>query len=395
MSNPKHPTNMRYSLIFLAVLFLLPISAKDKKQIEGNSPYDYKFSYIKEQHLLSGDSGLTIVTLNLEWPEVLNHYTSENLQLFLCQHLFSNNETSLGKGLSAFLNSRGKEISRIPDNPGKINYISIDLEGIAWEKDRYISYKYSVYRRNSDSLNLSQKDFHLFTHDIAMDKIYMTPNLIRNIYKSPGSVYHDILVSMVLAVMGPNDEFLIDEIPGESCMVPEGLAMALKDVKEVDDHYKIVVIPRHLIKSVVFKDAWKMLGQKTEKRKLSTVTDMEVVYDSDPVTGVDTTHIYKVVDTKPEYMEGMEGIIEYMSKNVKYPQYESILGVQGKVVVQFVVERDGSVSHPVVLEPVTPGLAQEAVRLVLSMPKWKPATKNGVPVRTLCHLPISFRQQPN
>ena len=292
MSNPKHPTNMRYSLIFLAVLFLLPISAKDKKQIEGNSPYDYKFSYIKEQHLLSGDSGLTIVTLNLEWPEVLNHYTSENLQLFLCQHLFSNNETSLGKGLSAFLNSRGKEISRMPDNPGKINYISIDLEGIAWEKDRYISYKYSVYKRNSDSLNLSQNDFHLFTHDIAMDKIYMTPNLIKHSY-NPGSAYHEILLTMVLTNMGPDDEFLIDEIPGESCLVPGGMALALKDVNEMDDHYKIVVIPRHQIKGMVYQDAWKMLGRKIEKRKLSTVVEMDAVYDSDqqcPSCGTGSEH---------------------------------------------------------------------------------------------------------
>ena len=82
-----------------------------------------------------------------------------------------------------------------------------------------------------------------------------------------------------------------------------------------------------------------------------------------------------------------------MQKNIKYPSISQENGVQGRVIVQFVVNRDGSIVDPVVLRSVDPYLDKEALRVVSAMPKWKPGEQRGKTVRVKFTLPIQFRLQ--
>jgi outer membrane transport energization protein TonB (TC 2.C.1.1.1) len=118
------------------------------------------------------------------------------------------------------------------------------------------------------------------------------------------------------------------------------------------------------------------------------VTSQQIV---SPANLVDTTLVYDVVDEMPEFNGGIKDIAEFLTRVVKYPEYEEQMGVQGRVVVSFIVERDGSVSTPSVISPVSPGLDRESVNAVMSMPKWKPGKHNGVSVRTRMNVPVSFR----
>ena len=86
-------------------------------------------------------------------------------------------------------------------------------------------------------------------------------------------------------------------------------------------------------------------------------------------------------------------MLRYMVNNVRYPSFEEMLQIGGRVVVQFIVEKDGSISSPSVLMPVSPGLDREAIRFVTQMPTWKPGQLNGQPVRVLVNLPITFKMQ--
>ena len=79
-----------------------------------------------------------------------------------------------------------------------------------------------------------------------------------------------------------------------------------------------------------------------------------------------------------------------MAAHAKYPVYEEYSNITGKVVLQFVVEADGRISHVSSVRPVSPGLASEAVRVLRDTPQWKPATIKGVPVRSLCSVTINF-----
>ena len=100
---------------------------------------------------------------------------------------------------------------------------------------------------------------------------------------------------------------------------------------------------------------------------------------------------FDVVEQMPEFPGGQEAMMKYLSESVKYPKEASKDGVQGRVVVQFVVEKDGSISEVEVVKKVNEHLDAEAVRVVNAMPKWKPGKQKGENVRVKYTLPISFR----
>lgn len=102
-------------------------------------------------------------------------------------------------------------------------------------------------------------------------------------------------------------------------------------------------------------------------------------------------NIYEKVDDLPQFPEGSAQ--RWVAKNVRYPMIAQENNIQGKVFVQFVVEKDGSVSNVKVAKSVDPSLDKEAIRMVKAMPKWEPAKLRGKPVRVSCTIPIGFSLQ--
>ena len=104
--------------------------------------------------------------------------------------------------------------------------------------------------------------------------------------------------------------------------------------------------------------------------------------------------IFEVVEQMPEYPNGgMAGLMQFLSKNIKYPTIAQENGTQGRVTVQFVVNKDGSIVDAKVLRGVDPYLDKEAVRVIMGMPKWKPGMQRGKPVRVKYTVPVMFRLQ--
>ena len=103
--------------------------------------------------------------------------------------------------------------------------------------------------------------------------------------------------------------------------------------------------------------------------------------------------IYDGVETMPEYPGGVSAMMSFIGKNLVYPEVSQENGIQGRVVVQFVINVDGTVSDIKVVKSVDPYLDKEAIRVVGSMPKWKPGTQEGKPVRVKYTVPINFRLQ--
>ena len=104
-----------------------------------------------------------------------------------------------------------------------------------------------------------------------------------------------------------------------------------------------------------------------------------------------TDEVFKVVEVDPEFPGGVEALYKYLAENIKYPEQAKKDGVQGRVFVRFVVEADGTVAEAEVLRGIGGGCDEEALRVVNAMPKWKPGTVDGKPVRTQYNLPITFR----
>ena len=108
----------------------------------------------------------------------------------------------------------------------------------------------------------------------------------------------------------------------------------------------------------------------------------------------DEQTIFEVVEQMPEFPNGgMAGLMQYLSKNIKYPTIAQENGTQGRVTVQFVVNRDGRIVDAKVLRGVDPYLDKEAIRVISSMPKWKPGMQRGKAVRVKYTVPVMFRLQ--
>ena len=105
----------------------------------------------------------------------------------------------------------------------------------------------------------------------------------------------------------------------------------------------------------------------------------------------DPNKAYDMVDEMPQFPGGPYALFEFHSKNIQYPKEAEDANLQGRVIVSFVVEKDGSVSNAKVVRPIDPLLDAEALRVVNSMPKWIPGKQNGEAFRVKYTIPVTFR----
>ena len=100
---------------------------------------------------------------------------------------------------------------------------------------------------------------------------------------------------------------------------------------------------------------------------------------------------FQVVEDMPEFPGGEAALLKYLRDHIKYPRICQENNIQGRVIVSFVVEKDGSVSTPEVMKSVNPSLDKEAVRVISSLPKFKPGKQRGKPVRVKYTVPVAFK----
>ena len=146
--------------------------------------------------------------------------------------------------------------------------------------------------------------------------------------------------------------------------VPTGNLIVIGTYRHNSSTYPVVKIPKQEIKEVT----------PTKNSKISK-----------------SKKIYDVVDEMPVFPGGQGALLEYLASHVKYPVVSQENHVQGRVIVSFVVECDGSIADVRVERSVDPSLDREAIRVVSSMPRWSPGKLNGYIVRVKYSVPVSFR----
>lgn len=119
------------------------------------------------------------------------------------------------------------------------------------------------------------------------------------------------------------------------------------------------------------------------------ITILRAVGDDSTVS--DKEKVYQVVGQQPSFPGGREELFKYLAYNVKYPIDAAKNKIEGRVLVTFVVEHDGSISNVNVANSVYPSLDKESIRVVSGMPKWIPGKANGKTVRVKYTIPITFR----
>ena len=153
-------------------------------------------------------------------------------------------------------------------------------------------------------------------------------------------------------------------------------------------------------------------SMKAEEKKTACKSDVELVIPGDIVEVDDVTEgfiapevgevensdfvdVYTIVEQMPEFPGGSEKLMEFVISNTQYPQEAKEKGVQGKVFVSFIVEKDGSVGEVELLRGIGFGCDEEAMRVVESLPKWIPGKQNGEAVRVRYQIPVFFNLEDN
>lgn len=113
----------------------------------------------------------------------------------------------------------------------------------------------------------------------------------------------------------------------------------------------------------------------------------------EPVKKAEPEQIFTAVEQQAQFPGGQSALMKYLSSNIRYPESAQQNDIQGRVIVKFVVEKDGSIGQAQVVKGVDRSLDQEALRVVKKMPKWQPGKNNGVAVRSWFTLPVTFKLQ--
>lgn len=128
----------------------------------------------------------------------------------------------------------------------------------------------------------------------------------------------------------------------------------------------------------------------------TSIQAQEVNDNSNFVASQDSTEqkVFDVAEQMPSFPGGQAALFAFLAKTIKYPVEAEENNIQGRVIVTFIVERDGTINDVTVAKSVDPSLDREAVRVVKNMPNWIPGKQNGETIRVKYTVPVTFRLQP-
>jgi protein TonB len=196
-----------------------------------------------------------------------------------------------------------------------------------------------------------------------------------------GSVIATTLNTPVLYLQKPNDQVIVKQ---PEVKAPPELIKAIRNLQP-----KVVTDPLEVTSSLPTNE------EINEISKNGKVTD-SIVY-IEPVTPEIPVEekIFISVEENPEYPGGANALLRYISENLNYPSEAQRNNVQGRVILHFVVNPDGSVGMIEILRSIDPLLDNEAIRVVKTLPKFKPGKQRGVPVKVWFSLPVLFKIENN
>ncbi len=190
------------------------------------------------------------------------------------------------------------------------------------------------------------------------------------------------VVGANVIIKGTTSGTISDADGNFTILMPVGATL---QVSYIDMKTKELTVTKELIGKMKFLKVY-LQSEKPVKAADETVVRYVPREVTPPVSPV-----FQVVEEMPEFPGGMRECLTFLEKNIKYPVEAQLAGAQGKVIVQFVVEKDGSIINPKIVRSIDPALDGEAIRVISLMPKWKPGMQKGKPVSVQYTVPVTFR----
>lgn len=373
----------------VVILMLLAVCLLSQAQDQNLS---HAVRYQHEKRLYCNGDTLCVLTLDLEWPQRINNSELPVLQRFLTSYLLGEEASGMLTGLRRYLSRLGERLTAMPDDDAELfrRYIELNSQ-IFWnESNRYVSLYAFRQERDGDG-HLIETKHRFFTYDLLNDRILSEADVFNHnmmwedeegTYRIP---FEEELVKH--SVFGGETDYVdISTMPREIALMGDAVLFDLGGAPKHASYNNLSFIK--------IEDLSYILSRAFKKYMKKPAPDnSEVISYSEDVVGPLDGDAVLYADTLPEFPGGKGRMLQYMAEHLKYPEFELSAHVEGKVVVSFVVNTDGSLSDFLVLNPVSPGLAREAVRVFTEMPRWKVGVLDGQPVRSRITVPVSFKCQ--
>ena len=231
----------------------------------------------------------------------------------------------------------------------------------------------------------------LFEKELRLQHEYAVDNLVLN-KGTKKKDYQQLLLNQVF-----NTEFnLITNNFNQSFLKNRFIMMTKQEPKKVSTLllmalFGLIIIAPLAISCSMEPETISNETEITEPQKLVVIDEASPVDPEEDAPIEEKTFL--VVDEMPEFIGGEKAMYNYIAKNISYPVKAKEAGVTGRVFVSFIIEKDGSISKVEVMRGIGSGCDKEAVKVISSMPKWKPGKQRGKEVRVQYRMPINFLLQ--
>lgn len=345
-------------------------------------------SYLKEPQLWQQGNDLWFLTMDMEWPLVVDNTEALPLQEYLTNFFFEEAGNSLNDCFTQFTKTKGTRLDSMPDGTFNRHYVEMTLQQLWHSEGRYITlYAYRQERLNDDSI-IGTKHRYL-TYDLIDGKLLSQGDIFnqrrlfgpfRDTYRVP---FEDYLAAT--ASVADEDYPYIDltKQPNKIALVGDNV---LFDLGGFPENNNISVVPIKEIEFVVSKEGRAFF----KKPRLETNMDAET-FDSLVFTPYERTALSDSGTWKqPSFPGGVGELNKFLKANTVYPDLDAHLRREGRVVASFIVEPDGRLSHIKVIKSVSPTLDRALVNMLRLMPRWEPGEIGGKKTPMRVSLPLTF-----
>ena len=376
---------MLWCSLMLCCLLLgsIPVRAQVARST-GNSDV----RYVKDHLLYQRGEETNVIDINVEWPSMIDFSLVKPLQTFLAKAVFRVDADNLEDALKQMKGRFGKPVTSqfktIPDDD-QFCYVTCQLSEMGYQKNRFISFRATyICSPGKKSTQKADTTVTLITYDLINGKVLLMKDILKMAQLQANGVSYSVLLRILngASVEVPDDIIGLQIV--DACLMNQYLWLDMLYTDDDGTQNFHSVVKTDDLKAVMSRDARKLLTMDIPNHKMETVV-IDSLYEGQPV--------YTEVDKSPEFRGGSEGLRKFLSTNVEYPQLEQAMKVQGRVTVSFLIDEEGRIRDPRVVDHVAPGIDREAVRVVRMMPKWTPGELKGQNVKVRYQLPITFKVQ--
>lgn len=363
-------------------------------QTPASRAKSYHVNYTDETWLAQNGQDVWLVRLDLEWPQVLDDCVMPQLQTYLSEKVLGVQASSYRDAFAALERKAGARISRMPDdNTLTRHYLNASLQITWYEPGRYVSFRLQSSETDSNG-RATRSDRQWFTYDIVNDRVltaddvFHTSNMAGTYDETNRMVFENLIAENARCSESEMASIDLRTLPKDFAV--EGALMRF-GLGGTSDNYSYMTMEHMEQLSLLNRKFQKWYKGEAKAKTAPATLETHPIAQQVYYTGSETDSVSLVADVMPQYAEGRDSLFSFIAHHFEFPDECNMDCKQGRVIVSFVVEKDGSLSNFAVIRSMGFAFDRAAVAAVRQARPWKPGMKDGQPVRMCNFLPVSFR----